>query len=147
MYMWGVPRKFRGAAIDRLAAYEDTGLTPEKVEILSCSYPKIFDMVDELNEYRDIGTIKHLQKLVKAEQDGRLVVLPCKVGDTVFDMADGTPYETRVLSFSYFGDVFWACRTASSYPDLQEFGKIIFLTREESEAALKNRKEAGNGAD
>jgi len=76
MYMWGVPRKFRGAAIDRLAAYEDTRLTPEKVEILSCSYPKIFDMVDELNEYRDIGTIKHLQKLVKAEQDGRLVALP-----------------------------------------------------------------------
>lgn len=104
MYMWGVPRKFRGAAIDRLAAYEDTGLTPEKVEILSCSYPKMFDMVDELNEYRDIGTIKHLQKLVKAEQDGRLMVLPCKEGDTVYVIAkcdwvrrslDGTMYSAN----------------------------------------------------
>lgn len=73
-------------------------------------------------------------------------MLPCKVGDTVFDIEDGTPYETRVLSFSYFGDGHWACRTVSSYPNLSEFGKRIFLTREEAEAALKKR-EANNETD
>ena len=28
---WGVPEKFRGEDIDRLAAYEDTGLEPEEI--------------------------------------------------------------------------------------------------------------------
>lgn len=28
---WGVPEKFRGDDIDRLAAYEDTGLEPEEI--------------------------------------------------------------------------------------------------------------------
>lgn len=49
---WTVPRKFEGPAIERLAAYEDTGLEPEEVAALA-----------------------------EAEQDGRLVVLPCKVGE------------------------------------------------------------------
>lgn len=28
---WGVPEKFHGKGIDRLAAYEDTGLEPEEI--------------------------------------------------------------------------------------------------------------------
>jgi len=45
--------------IDRLAAYEDTGLTPEEVA-----------------------------ELAQAKTDGRCVVLPCKVGDKVFVRSD-----------------------------------------------------------
>ena len=77
-----------------------------------------------------------LLELADADRAGKLVVLPCKVGDTVFDIGDGTAYATRVLNFSYLGD-HWACRTVSSYPDLEQFGTRIFLTREEAEAALK----------
>ena len=29
---WGVPEKFRGDDVDRLAAYEDTGLEPEEIK-------------------------------------------------------------------------------------------------------------------
>ena len=29
---WGVPEKFRGEDVDRLAAYEDSGLTPEEIQ-------------------------------------------------------------------------------------------------------------------
>lgn len=29
--VWSVPKKFMGDAIDRLAAYEDTGLEPEEI--------------------------------------------------------------------------------------------------------------------
>lgn len=28
---WGVPEKFRGENVNRLAAYEDTGLEPEEI--------------------------------------------------------------------------------------------------------------------
>lgn len=41
----------------------------------------------EFNAYLKLGTIDHLRDLHQAEQDGRLVVLACKVGDHVW--ADG----------------------------------------------------------
>ncbi len=56
-----------GKAIDRLAAYEDTGLTPEEVQELKVSVKKCEDCWN------------HAQ--IKAE--GRLVVLPCEVGEII----------------------------------------------------------------
>lgn len=98
-------------------------------------------VIDRLAAYEDTGSIIFLQGYAKAAAEGRLAILPCKVGDIVYDIHDGTPYATRVLSFSYFGD-HWACRTVSSYPDLEEFGKRIFLTLDEAEVALAKQKEA-----
>lgn len=90
----------------RLKQYEDTGLTPEQ-----CA------------EY------------ARADAEGRLVVLPCKVGDHVYDITDGTAYRTEVLSFAIRADGM-ACRTVSSYPNVDAFGTRIFLTREEAKEAL-----------
>lgn len=53
---------YMGDAIDLLAEYEDTGLSPAEVASLQ----------SRLSHYE------------KAEQEGRLVELPCKVGDTVY---------------------------------------------------------------
>lgn len=99
---------------------------------------------DEIKLYEAVKSIEgivpfdRLLELADADRAGKLVVLPCKVGDTVFDIGDGTAYATRVLNFSYLGD-HWACRTVSSYPDLEQFGTRIFLTREEAEAALAEK--------
>lgn len=41
------------------------------------------ESAERLEIIRDISTAR-LRELVQAEQDGRLVVLPCKVGDTVY---------------------------------------------------------------
>ncbi len=112
--------------LTKLAAYEDTGLMPKEI--------------DELLHKSNGPLHKKLGQWIAADRDGRLAVLPCKVGDVVYDILDGTPYATRVLSFSYFGD-HWACRTVSSYPDLEEFGKRIFLTKAEAESALAAQKE------
>lgn len=127
-------------AVNRLAAYEDTGLEPEEI-LTAKGMAEVACALNLLKEYQSVGSIERFREFDQAEKDGRLVVLPCKVGDTVFDIEDGTPYKTRVLSFSYFGDGFWACRTVSSYPDLKEFGKRVFLTCEEAEAALKEKGE------
>lgn len=113
--------------VDRLGYYEDTGLEPEQCSDAKAIIEMAFD--------NDMEKVEHIAELMKADKDGRVVILPCNVGDTVFDIVDGTAYETRVLSFSYYGD-HWACRTVSSYPNLEDFGKRIFLTREEAEAAL-----------
>lgn len=97
-------------------------------------------VIDRLAAYEDALPLERAEELAQAEQDGRLAMLPCKVGDVVYDILDGTPYATKVVSFSYFGDR-WACRTVSSYPNLEQFGTRIFLTRGEAEAALAKRKE------
>ena len=66
--------------------------------------------------------------------------LPCKVGDYVYDIANGTAYKTRVLEWRIFDNGHIACRTISSFPSLEEFGTRIFLKKEAAEASLAELK-------
>ena len=76
--------------INRLAAYEDTGLTPEEIERIVDAYGRGHTLrtesAERLEIVREIKTDR-LRELAKAEKDGRLEVLPCKVGDHI--LADG----------------------------------------------------------
>lgn len=65
--------KWEEAAWERLAAYEDTGLTPQ--EVLSMKF-EWCAMMDALNSIG--GGYTRLRELAEADRDGRLVVLPCK---------------------------------------------------------------------
>lgn len=58
--------------IDRLADYEDTGLTPEEVTALQAS---------------NLELKKEAMPFLQAKIENRLVILPCKVGDTVYVIA------------------------------------------------------------
>ncbi len=66
---------------ERLKAYEDTGLEPEDVTDLMAAHGTA---IGQLVEYLALAPLKNLRELVRAEKDGRLVVLPCKVGDPVY---------------------------------------------------------------
>ena len=122
-----------GDAIDKLAAYEDTGYTPEECATIAKSYPRLFDMVYELQKYKD------------AEADGRMVVLPCKVGDTAYVIWDSTIYpenppavrEDHItqVKFTKKGCAF---KTWRGWYHKSDIGKTVFLTRSEAEAALKS---------
>ena len=117
-------------AIRKCSAYEDTGLTPER-----CA------------------------ELAAAEAEGRLIVLPCKVGDTVYLIpkqkiyrADKEPPITAetVIDIGVenvgcdTGKQFWIYIDPSKEPDSMELlGKTVLLTRAEAEAALA----AGKGGD
>lgn len=87
----------------------------------------------------------------KAEQEGRLLVLPCKVGDTVYTIIDGKIYEGEVYHISYsdyYGKVTSAVRTktdlltASIGAAFEDFGKTAFFTRAAAEAALAKERDA-----
>ena len=84
--------------------------------------------IEESNCKVECGVIDDcLNKLAKyetAEEDGRLVVLPCKVGDTV-----------HVLRQSWNG---WNIdKKKFTYGMIGKFGKTVFLARGEAEKALK----------
>ena len=119
---------WKSGGIDRLAAYEDTGLEPKDI-ISAVDMAKIACALHELNAYKDLGPIDHIRDLIKAEQDGRLVVLPCKVGDTVYQIDAERVYESEVKW------IIFDCDDIAF--DERAIGVSIFLTREEAEAALK----------
>lgn len=64
--------------IERLAAYEDTGIEPEAVETvkLALAAKHMVDL-ETLNN----TPISRLVEFAEADKDGRCVVLPCKVGE------------------------------------------------------------------
>ena len=72
-----------------------------------------------------------LDKYRKAEQDGLLVALPCKVGDKVYQIDAERVYESEVKGIIY----------DAGHIDFDEraIGKAVFLTREEAEAALAGK--------
>ena len=56
---------------ERLAEYEDIGLEPEKIVFLKNVVDDAFSDKPEFTE--------HVRELLRAEKDGRLVILPCKL--------------------------------------------------------------------
>ena len=63
-------------AVDRLAAYEETGLEPEEIELLAKQRDLYVDACGEL-------PLKRIRELAQADREGRCVVMPCQPGDKV----------------------------------------------------------------
>lgn len=128
---------------DRLAAYEDTGLTPEEVAALVKDWSDLCTIVGEC------GGIDRLRELAEAAKGGRLVVLPCKVGDTVWAILDGAKYARECkVDFVNIGSVGTTFVLAAKNWLREQygvtaaaFGKSIFFTREEAEKALEAMKD------
>lgn len=142
---------FETAACERLAAYEDTGLEPEAVETvkLALAAKHMVDL-ETLNN----TPISRLVELAEADKDGRLVVLPCKVGDTVymiehiFDIDNGVCDEICARKVIGHGgnnlNQLWLIGSGgicNAYIFVSEFGKTVFLTREEAERAMEGKKD------
>ena len=123
-----------------LAAYEDTGLTPER-----CAEFARADAEGRYSVMRDAEQegVARLRELAEADKDGRLVVLPCKVGDTLFRVFAGEILEHKVGNMRYLAiQGRWDIETYPFCPYVESsIGKTIFLTREEAEAALEAMKD------
>lgn len=118
--------KFSEAACDRLAAYEDSRLSQEDAANLHA----ILRLGDGM-------TLMRLRELAVADKDGRVVVLPCKVGDTVYFALLGRIIEKQVFSIvSFSNSTRIYCDGTSEYFRPEDIGKTFFLAREEAEKAL-----------
>ena len=130
--------------IERLAAYEDTGLTPEEIKA-----PFTEDAM--INLAAQALGVEHsrLRELAEADKDGRVVVLPCKVGDTVWRIIrDGEPHITRdEVRDMYFADDMTPCveLVGGRVTFTEKFGKTVFLSRAEAERALQEMEGKKDG--
>lgn len=123
----------------------------------NCFYPKCFEKCDGFGasskcDNCEIATsiCEKLGKYEDLEEQGRLVKLPCKVGDKIFlDFAgfgkDVDEFTVKDFHLDCFknGETILFCdyesndRTLSGQIDVTEFGKTVFLTKFEAEAKLK----------
>ena len=130
--------------MDRLAAYEDTRLTPEEIDM-------DHEAAEQLRQLCQGCDLDRLEELAEADKDGRLVVLPCKVGDTVWITGSVRRlYSEKVRTF-FCGDPNYSrgmadngvkmIRTTGCDIPIHKFGKTVFLTREDAEKALEVTKD------
>jgi len=141
-------------ALERLAEYEDTDLTPEEISRILDAYGRGMTLRAEVAErmeiVRDIATDR-LRELAQAEKERRLVVLPCKAGTTVFYIGNGIVEETIVQLIVYIES-----KSASKLilqlfrygmddtvktAGIGDFGKTVFFDKEAAEAALAQKGE------
>ena len=137
------------SAANRLADYEDTGLEPEEV------LPK--DKADEialklmrLADLENFCSYTRLRELAEADRAGRLVVPPCKAGDTVYEVTSRktiSEYRVKAIRVELFC-TFIEWDIVAGFVDksilgvpVNEIGKTVFLTREKAEKALEAMKD------
>lgn len=105
-----------GKVVDRLAAYEDTGLTPEDIKFL-------------------VRTLPNAEFLL-AKAQGRLLILPCSVGSIVYGADTSPVMPLHVMAPALYLE----SEEGGDFETLDNFGKTVFLTREEAERALEKEK-------
>lgn len=137
----------RDAAVNSLAAYEDTGLEPEEVKEFLEDVESRF--VLWINKRYGIPAMKFMD-IMQAEKYGRLVVLPCSLHQPLYILKNGEIHRNYGCQWHFTDKESQTFGTLSLYGEfvnLDDFGKTVFLTREEAEAALKKREEADNETD
>ena len=126
---------------ERLKQYEDTGLEPEAVETVKLALcAKHMVDLETLNN----TPISRLVELAEADKDGRVIVLPCEVGHEAYWVHNGiiTDCSINRIQVSRNG-VFLCLKSKKSHGAFRVdtcLGKTVFLTREEAEKALAERK-------
>ena len=108
------------------------------------------DLYGRLKAYEDIaelcGGFDRLRELAEADKDGRVVVLPCKVGDTVYFALLGRIIEKQVFSIvSFSNSTRIYCGGTSEYFRPEDIGKTFFLARAEAEKALRGMEGKKDG--
>ena len=97
-------------AINRLAEYEDSGLSPEEV-----------------------------QELAKAKADGRLKILPAKPGDIIY-RPEALQFCWVITKVEIYEDEIVFIDDSDNIFRPDDIGKTAFLTYEEAEKALEVRE-------
>ena len=137
-------KNYRGADFESIDSIDDD----IKTNCIKCAeeHMQLAEWLEELKSYKDL------------EEQGLLVRLPCKVGDTVWDNDFGYPesYEIKAFSYGYCDSYvepdiedeiifYYENYTGSitgAFP-MSEIGKTVFLTREEAVNKLEEMKNNG----
>ncbi len=125
-----------GPAIDRLAAYEDTHMMPPDVMHMRMDMAILTALFDGID-------VDRMREIVAAERGGRVVVLPCKVGDGLWTFCSHPVeqvYSFTVTDISTLNGRTMLNTSRCGVIDARDVGKTVFLTREDAEKALEGMR-------
>ena len=104
-------------------------LTIKEFESVECE-PYVYGGIECYGDSYGGKVIKKLADYEDAEEQGLLLKLPCKVGDTVYSVVeDGLQIFELKFSLDFY------------VRRMSDFGKTVFLIKEEAEQALKQMGE------
>lgn len=117
---------------ERLKQYEDTGLSP-----IACEESAKIEKGLSKGGY----SISRMVELICADQEGRVIVLPCEVGHAAYWVHNDIITDCRInrIQVNRKG-VFLCLKSNKSHGAFRVdtcLGKTVFLTREEAEKALE----------
>ena len=116
---------------ERLKAYEDAGLSPQ-----ACAEAREIEETLSGCDY----SISRMVELMKADKDGRVLILPCKVGDMAYWVHNGVITGCHVYRIQVNRKgTFVFLKSTISHGGFRTdacLGKTVFLSREEAEKAL-----------
>lgn len=140
--------------LERLEKYEDIGLLPEQIKEIDKLYTEKCEELAKIQKENLSGVelaqiyagLRKLEEYRELEKQGKLLKLPCAVGDMVYEI---NKIRETISTFTVKGFsvsehcifVKWELsdgiyRNLDGFND-DEIGKTVFLTREEAEATLK----------
>lgn len=111
-----------------------------------CKIPALVHRLAKIeNILGDNYDLDRLRELVEADNDGRCVVLPCKIDDDVYINLFGRTLDATVISISELASTptykaMYGIRLCYIFK-ADDVGRTVFLTREAAEEALKAREQ------
>lgn len=127
---------------DRLAAYEDTHMMSSDVTSMRMDMAIIAALFNGVD-------VDRMKELTEADKNGCVMIAPCKVGDTVYEVTSRktiSEYRVKAIRVELFC-TFIEWDIVAGFVDkslfgvsVDEIGKTVFLTREEAESALEAMK-------
>lgn len=117
-----------------LGAYVETGLTPEQ-----CMNAKT---IVDVAFSQGTSKAEKIRALLKADEEKRIVMVPCRKGDTLWTYATSPAqyvYPVRVKSVVTADGKVTVCLDPYGIEDGKNIGKTIWRTKEEAEAALERK--------
>ena len=72
-----------------------------------------------------------------------VIVPPCKVGDKIYRIVSGGMFEWEIVCIQVYEDGFLFIDDSDNFCSDDDFGKTVFLTKEEAEQKLKELSDNG----
>ena len=146
--------------IDEIIEHFDrkTGMYEKACDVKYLETAVMGNRIKEYWEHKQVSEyLRKLKDYEDLDEQGRLIKLPCKVGDKIFlDFAgfgkDIDKFTVKDFHLDCFedGETILFCdyesndKTLSGQIDAMEFGKTVFLTKSEAEAKLKELRGGEN---
>ena len=121
---------------ERLKAYEDAGLSPQ-----ACAEAR--EIEETLSGYD--YSISRMVELMKADKDGRVLILPCAPDAIYWEKVGGILAQSRFEGLHVYEDGTIKYAGYGMEICAEDIGKTVFLSREEAEKALQEMEGKKDG--